>query len=220
MLAFIAWPCCSQESLGLPVPTREVDRGCMTTTNVNAAETLPLASGRWTLDASHSGVLFAVRHLGLSNVRGRFDSFTATLDVGATLDDVAVHADIDMSSVDTNNADRDAHLRTSDFFNVEAHPTMSFRSTSISGAGENYELEGELTINGTTRAVILDVEFNGTEVFPADQSTHAGFTASGEIRRSDFGIDLGITLPGADKIMLGDKIKIDLDLQFVAPSAD
>jgi polyisoprenoid-binding protein YceI len=177
---------------------------------------LLLTPGRWALDKNHSGVFFVVRHLGLSNVRGRFDAFEATLDVGSSLDTVVVTADVDLSSVDTNNADRDAHLRGTDFFGTDEHPVMTFRSTEVRGAGENYELTGDLTIAGVTKPVTFDVEFNGTEVFPADQSTHAGFTATGQIRRSDFGIDFGI-IAGAEKLMLGDKIKVELDLQFVAP---
>jgi polyisoprenoid-binding protein YceI len=178
--------------------------------------TLPLAAGRWTLDGNHSAALFTVRHLGLTNVRGRFDEFAAALDVGETLDDVVVTADIDLTSVDTGNADRDAHLRSTDFFDTDRHQSMTFRSTTITGAGDAYEMTGDLTIAGVTRSVSLDVEFGGTEVFPADQSTHAGFTATGSIKRSDFGIDFGI-IPGAEKIMLGDKIKVELDFQFVAP---
>jgi polyisoprenoid-binding protein YceI len=178
--------------------------------------TLPLAPGQWTLDKNHSSVLFVVRHLGLSNVRGRFDSFDATLDVGNILDQVKINADVDLSSVDTNNADRDAHLRGTDFFDTEQHQAMSFRSTSIVGSGEDYELVGDLTIAGKTQPLTLEVEFHGTEVFPGDQSTHAGFSATGQIKRSDFGIDFGI-IPGAEKLMLSDKVKIELDLQFVAP---
>ena len=105
---------------------------------------------------------------------------------------------------------------STDFFDTEKHPNMTFRSTSITGDGENYELTGSLTIAGVTNEVTFDVEFNGTEVFPADQSTHAGFSATGEIRRSNFGIDFGI-IAGAEKLMLGDKIKVELDLQFIAP---
>jgi polyisoprenoid-binding protein YceI len=168
------------------------------------------------LDKNHSGVLFVVRHLGLSNVRGRFDRFDATLDVGLSLDSVSVTAEVDLSSVNTNNADRDAHLRSTDFFGTDEHPVMTYRSTSVTGAGEDYELVGDLTIAGVTRPLTLDVEFHGTEVFPGDQSTHAGFSATGEIKRSAFGIDFGI-IPGAEKLMLGDKVKIELDLQFVAP---
>jgi polyisoprenoid-binding protein YceI len=185
------------------------------TAPLTTATDLDLAPGRWSLDQSHSGINFVVRHLGLSNVRGRFDAFDATLDVGTGLDAVAVTADVDLSSVDTNNADRDAHLRSTDFFGTDAHPTMTFRSTGVTGAGENYELAGDLTIAGITKSVTFDVEFNGTEVFPGDQSTHAGFSATGTIKRSDFGIDFGI-IPGAEKLMLGDKVKVELDLQFVA----
>jgi polyisoprenoid-binding protein YceI len=177
---------------------------------------LQLAPGRWALDKNHSGISFVIRHLGLSNVRGRFDAFEATLDVGTTLTDAVIEAEVDLSSVDTNNADRDAHLRGTDFFGTDQHPVMTFRSTAVTGAGENYELAGDLTIAGVTRGVTFEVEFNGTEIFPGDQSTHAGFTAAGSIRRSDFGIDFGI-IPGAEKLMLADKVKVELDLQFVAP---
>lgn len=180
------------------------------------ATDLELTPGRWALDKNHSGIFFVVRHLGLSNVRGRFDSFEATLDIGTRVEDVTITADVDLSSVDTNNADRDAHLRSTDFFGTDRHPVMTFRSTSVTGAGENYELAGDLTIAGVTKSVTLDVEFNGTEIFPGDQSTHAGFSATGTIRRSDFGIDFGI-IAGAEKLMLGDKVKVELDLQFVAP---
>src|SRR3954451_5946820 len=137
--------------------------------------TLPLTAGHWTVDHNHSGVLFTVRHLGLSNVRGRFGQFEATLDVGDTLDEVSVSATVDLSSVDTNNADRDAHLRSTDFFDTEQHPVMTFHSTSIAGAGEDYELRGDLTIAGTTKEVVLDVAFLGTEICPIDQSTQPRF---------------------------------------------
>jgi polyisoprenoid-binding protein YceI len=177
-----------------------------------------LTAGRWALDKNHSGIFFVIRHLGLSNVRGRFDTFDATLDIspGAGVDEIRVTAEVDLSSVDTNNADRDTHLRSTDFFGTDEHPVMTFASTAIVGAGENYELTGDLTIAGITQSLTLDVEFNGTEVFPGDQSTHAGFSATGTLRRSDFGIDFGI-IPGAEKLMLGDKVKIELDLQFIAP---
>jgi polyisoprenoid-binding protein YceI len=177
---------------------------------------LPLPPGRWNLDNTHSGVSFVVRHLGLSNVRGRFDEFYAVLDVGADLASTFITAFVDLSSVDTNNADRDAHLRSTDFFDTDRHPRMRFRSTAISGAGDRYELTGELTIVDATRPLTLDVEFNGTEMFPGDGHLHAGFTATGEIRRSEFGIDFGI-VPGAERILLGDKVKLDIDVQFVAP---
>jgi polyisoprenoid-binding protein YceI len=179
---------------------------------------LPLAQGTWTLDSNHSGVHFRVRHLGLSNVRGRFDKFDASIKVGGTLDDVAVSATVDMASVDTNQPDRDNHLRSTDFFSTDSHPTMTFSSTKIQSQGNNeYEMQGDLTINGITKPVALEVEFNGIEVFPADGSTHAGFSATTDVNRDDFGVDFNMPL-GMDKMALGQKIKVELELQFVAPA--
>lgn len=177
---------------------------------------LPLVSGKYALDAHHSGINFKVRHLGLSTVRGRFDTFDASLVVGDSLDDVAVTAEVDLASVDTNNADRDAHLASTDFFNVENNPKMTFASTSIEGNGSEYEMAGDLTINSVTKPVTFDVEFNGVETFPMDGSKHVGFEATTEIKRSDFGIDFNATL-GADKVLLGEKVKVELDIQFIAP---
>jgi len=179
--------------------------------------TLPLKTGVWTIDPNHSGVHFRVRHLGLSNVRGRFDRFDATLEIGATLADAKVSATIDMGSVDTNQPDRDAHLRSTDFFSTDQHPEMVFHSTTVRDIGDDqYQVDGDLTINGITRPVVLEVEFSGVEVFPADGSTHAGFSAVTEINRNDFGVDFNMPL-GMDKMALGQKVKVELDLQFVAP---
>jgi polyisoprenoid-binding protein YceI len=181
-------------------------------------KTTPLASGTWTLDKNHSAITFAIRHLGLTNVRGRFDRFDATLEVGATVEDTKVTATVDLSSVDTNQPDRDAHLLSTDFFHAEAHPTMTFVSTQISGNDEAYVMTGELVINGITRIVSFDVEFNGAEVFPGDQKLHSGFVASGDIKRGDFDIDFNMPL-GMGKLALGEKVKVEIDAQFVAPES-
>jgi polyisoprenoid-binding protein YceI len=179
--------------------------------------TLPLAPGTWTVDTNHSGVHFKIRHLGLSNVRGRFDRFDASITVGATLGDVAIQATVDMDSVDTNQKDRDAHLQGTDFFSTDKHPKMTFTSTEIrQRADGEYELAGDLSINGITKPVTFDVEFSGVEVFPADGKTHAGFTATGEVSREDFGVDFNMPI-GIDKVALGKKVAVELDLQFVAP---
>jgi polyisoprenoid-binding protein YceI len=148
----------------------------MTTNTVEV--TLPLALGTWTIDPNHSGVNFKVRHIGLTKVRGRFNSFTAALHVGSTPGDVSAEATIDMASVDTNQPDRDNHLRSTDFFSSDANPQMFFKSSSLRPDGESYKVDGELTINGITRPVVLDVEFEGVQDFPGDGSTHAGFSAS------------------------------------------
>jgi polyisoprenoid-binding protein YceI len=187
----------------------------MSTSPQTATSAVPLKPGRWALDPVHSGVVFAIRHLGLSKVRGRFDRFDATLEVGTSLDDIHVEATIDMASVNTNNADRDAHIRNTDFFDVDKHPTMHFVSTGLTGDGEEWELAGDLTINGTTRPVTFDVEFHGVQQFREDR--HAGFSAKGEVKRSEFGIEFGMMSIGGDKLMLADKVAFELDLQFVEP---
>ena len=180
--------------------------------------TLPLSSGTWTADPSHTTVGFSVRHLGLAKVRGRFDGVTAQVTVGDDLASSAVTAEIDMASVSTGNSDRDAHLASTDFFGAESNPKMTFVSKQISGSGDEYKLVGDLTLNGITKPVELDVEFFGTSVFPADQSTRAGFSATGSLSRKDFGIEFNMAL-GGDKVMISDKVALELDVQLVAASA-
>lgn len=189
----------------------------MTINPATTATELPLSAGRWTVDGAHSSVEFTIRHLGLSKVRGRFNEFDAALTVGSSLATSSVEAEIQLASVDTNNADRDGHLRSTDFFGVEANPQMTFRSTSIVEGGDGYLLVGELDLNGVTRPVELDVEFNGAEDWPFDQKQHAGFSATGTISRKEFGVDFEVPL-GVDKVALGDKVKIELEMQFVEPS--
>jgi polyisoprenoid-binding protein YceI len=182
------------------------------------ANDLSLPSGTWAVDPDHSGVHFKVRHIGLSNVRGRFNRYDARLTVGESLADTRVEATIEMSSVDTNQPDRDAHLLGTDFFSAERHPVMTFRSTGVRAAGEGeYRLDGELTLNGITRPVTLDVEFHGVETYPLDGSTHAGFSATATVNRDDFGVDFNVPL-GMDRFALGKKVAVELELQFAGPA--
>ncbi|MFI7638852.1 YceI family protein [Nonomuraea sp. NPDC049400] len=179
-----------------------------TTTTIPTA--LPLAAGHWTLDPFHSAVGFTIRHLGISKVRGQFMRFEADLIVGDTLDSCAVTATVALDSVDTGNADRDAHLSAPDMLDVANRPAMVFRSTRIEGDGSDWIMEGDLTIGEVTRSVTFDVEFGGVEDSIVDGRRHAGFEAKGEIRRSDFGL-------GFAPAILGDAVKIQLDMQFVEP---
>jgi polyisoprenoid-binding protein YceI len=188
-----------------------------TSSTLAVSRELGIRTGVWQPDLNHSAVLFSIRHLGLAKVRGRFDRFAATLAVGETIAETRVEATIDLASIDTNNADRDAHLRSTDFFSVADHPEMRFVSTGIEGAAEEWTLRGELTLNGRTRPIALDVEFNGVEPFPGMDRVHAGFTATGAIRRSEFGIEFGMLKIGADKLALGDEVKIELDFEFIQP---
>ena len=178
---------------------------------------LPLRTGHWQIDHPHSAILFSIRHLGLAKVRGRFDRFEATLDVGPALAETRVEATIDLDSIDTNNDDRDAHLRSTDFFSTEIHPTMRFVSTGLTGAVDEWQLSGQLTLNGVTRPIILAVEFNGVQEFPGRDVRHVGFSATGSLRRSEFGIEFGMLPLNAETLALGDEVKIELDLEFVEP---
>ncbi|MFJ2772827.1 YceI family protein [Streptomyces sp. NPDC087300] len=177
-----------------------------------ALPALPLAAGRWEIDAFHSAVNFSIRHLGISKVRGRFADVQAELVVGETAETSSVTATIALASIDTGNKDRDAHVRASDLLDVEKRPTMTFRSTGIEGADEEWTMTGDLTIGEVTRPVTLAVELGGVEGFPGQDRRHAGFEASGEIRRSEFGLDFA---PG----LLGEVVKIQLDMQFLEPVA-
>ena len=184
-------------------------------TTIETPTTLPLRPGGWTLDPNHSSVGFTIRHLGVSKVRGRFARFETDVTVGDTLDTTSVVATIDMASLDTGNADRDAHVLSPDIVDVARRPVMTFRSTRIDGTGDQWQMDGELTIGDVTRPVTLDVELGGVESF-VDGKRHAGFEATGQIRRSDFGIDVALP-PGVSAVALGDVVKIDLDLQLIEP---
>jgi polyisoprenoid-binding protein YceI len=181
----------------------------MSTTSTTS---LPLAPGRWAVDPAHSTVGFAVRHLGVSKVRGRFASFDADVVVGQDLAGTSVTATIDLASVDTGNADRDAHLLQPDMFDVANRPTLSFRSTRIVEAGDGWRMEGELALGEATQPVSLAVELGGVEVHPGDGRRHAGFEAVGEVRRAELGV-----APGVPAAMLGNVVTVELDLQLLEP---
>jgi polyisoprenoid-binding protein YceI len=187
------------------------------TNTTGTTGTLPLAPGHWALDPDHSSVGFTVRHLGVSKVRGRFDDFEVDVVVGDTLQDTSVVATIDVASIDTGNADRDAHVLSVDLVDVARRPTIAFRSTRITGTDDTWAVDGELSIGDVTRMVTLSVELGGVEEFPGGPR-HAGFEARAEIRRTDFGIDL-ILPPGVSAVALGDVVKIDLDVQLLEPAS-
>jgi len=171
-----------------------------------------LAQGTWALDTNHTSVSFAIRHLGVAKVRGRFGDVSAELVVGSSINDSTVTATVALASIDTGNADRDKHVRSADLLDVENRPTMTFRSTRVQVDGSAGTVDGELTIGDVTRPLTLSVELGGIEAF-VDGTRHAGFEATGEVRRKDF--DLGFGPLGA---MLGDVVKFELDLEFIEPA--
>src|SRR5437588_6659143 len=184
-------------------------------TTIPTTVSLPLRPGGWAVDTNHSSIGFAIRHLGVSKVRGRFTRFEADVVIGETLDTTAVTATVDMASIDTANADRDAHVLSPDIIDVAKRPTMVFRSTRIAGAGSEYQIDGDLTIGDITRPIVLAVELGGIENFPGGPR-HAGFEATTEIRRKDFGVDIAMP-PGVGAVALDDVVKVELDLQLLQP---
>lgn len=172
------------------------------------AEATELRPGTWVIDPAHSEVGFTVRHL-MAKVRGHFQIFEGTVTTGASLAETTAQATIDLASVNTNNAQRDAHLRSADFFETEQHGHMTFTATSFDGQ----TAVGDLTIKGVTRPVELDVEFLGVGGDPWG-GTRLGFEATGEINRKDFGIDFNIPVEGG-RLMVGDKIALQLNIEAV-----
>lgn len=177
--------------------------------------TLPkeLTPGTWILDMSHSEIGFSVRHAGISKVRGRFTQAEAEARVGHSLQDSSLHATVATASFDSGDANRDAHVRGEDFFDVEKYPEMTFRGTSIEGDGEEYTLTGDLTIKGVTQPVELEVEFTGVAVDPFG-ATRAGFSAETEISRKAFGLTWNAALE-AGGVLVSDKVKINLEAALV-----
>ncbi|KAA9392918.1 YceI family protein [Kocuria coralli] len=176
-----------------------------------------LVPGAWTFDPVHSEVGFTVRHAGISKVHGTFREVTASLNVGEQVEDSTIEATVQTASVDTANSDRDVHLRSEDFFNVEKFPTMTFTSSSVELAGGEGTITGELTLNGVTKVVELETEFNGV-VVDAFGATRAGFEAKATISRKEFGLTWNAAIE-AGGMLVSDKVVINLDVAFTAPEA-
>lgn len=169
-------------------------------------------AGVWDVDPSHSNVEFVVRHM-FTKMRGRFGEFSGTIELGEDLSDSKAEGSIAAASIDTSNADRDAHLRSPDFFDAESHPSLSFRSTGVRPGGDGLLLDGELTIKGVTRPVVLDVEFTGWAADPFG-GERAGFSARTEIDREDYGLTWNVALETGG-VLVGRKIRIELEIEAV-----
>jgi polyisoprenoid-binding protein YceI len=170
-------------------------------------------TGTWQIDTVHSDVSFAVRHMMVSKVRGTFTEFEGTIVTAEEPTDSSVTASIKLDSIDTRNEQRDNHIRSADFFDVAEYPTMTYRSTSLSGNGENWTLDGELSLHGVTRHVPLSLELNGFTPDPYG-GQRVGFSATAEINRRDFGIDISLPMDGGG-VVVGDKISIALEIEAV-----
>ena len=168
----------------------------------------------WHVDPQHVEVGFAVRHLMISTVKGHFRTVSGVVRTEA--DDFTtaeVDLTIDARSIETRDDARDAHLRSADFFDVENHPTMTYRSTGVRAHGDGYVVDGQLTLRGVTKDVPLALELNGFGPDPYG-GTRAGFTATAEISRSDFGVSYNAAIEGGG-VVVSDKVTIQLEIEAV-----
>lgn len=175
--------------------------------------TRQLPTGTWNIDPSHSSVEFSVRHLMVAKVKGSFKTFSGSVTVPDDPFQASVNVTIDPSSIETGDAGRDTHLRSGDFFEVEKYPVAEYVSTAVRPAGDDYVVEGNLTLHGVTRPVELALELNGVGGDPWG-NTRAGFTATAEINRRDFGIDITMPLETGG-VVVGDKVKLTIDIELI-----
>ncbi|MBV8181221.1 MAG: YceI family protein [Mycobacterium sp.] len=179
---------------------------------MTATATTELGAGTWAIDPVHSSISFWVRHLMVTKVHGKFEKFGGAI-VVAQDGTPSVNAEIAVDSVNTGNAQRDAHVKSADFFDVEHYPVAEFTSTAIDSDGGKYVLNGQLTLKGVTKPVALDLEFNGTNPGMGHGEV-AGFEASVVLNRKDFGIDIDLPLETGGAVV-GDKVTVTLDIEAV-----
>jgi len=170
------------------------------------------AVGTYAIDASHTRVGFAVRHMAVSKVRGEFTGFSGTLELAEDPTDSKISVTIEAGTVDTRDDNRDNHLRTNDFFDVETHPTWTFTSTAIRPvSATQWKVDGDLTIRGVTRPVTLDATLEGVVQDPYGMH-RVGFSASTSIVRDDFGVSFNAALETGG-VVVGKKVEIDLEVE-------
>ena len=184
-------------------------------TVTSSTEVLDHLTGSYQLDPAHTRLGFAARYVLVTRVHGRFDSFEGRLHLDASDPTrCSVALTIDAASIRTNNPDRDAHLRSGDFFDVERYPTMTFESTALTPLGDRrYRATGDFTIKAVTRPVELDLTYQGSCVDPYGQ-LRVGFEGSGALKRSDWGLTWNVALE-AGGVVLSDRIDLELDLSAV-----
>ena len=174
-------------------------------------------TGTWTVDASHSKVGFAVKHLGIATVRGEFKEFEGTFEIGQDLSQSRAYGIVRTASVDTNEPSRDEHLRSADFFDAETHGDLTFQSTALEQLDDEVlRITGDLTINGITRSEVFHAELQGSETDPWGNE-RIGFEVTGQISRGDYGMRFNQIL-GSGNSLVGDKVKITLDISAVKSS--
>jgi polyisoprenoid-binding protein YceI len=185
-----------------PTPTRTVD-----------GQVLP-EPGTFAADPVHSNVGFSVRHMMIARVRGRFTEFSGTLVVAEDPLQSTLEVEVDVASIDTRNEDREAHLRSADFLDVEKYPKMTYRSTGVTRVGDtSLRVDGELDLHGVTRPLALDASFEGVATDPWG-GQRVGFSATGELNREDFGLTWNQPLETGG-LMLGKDVRLEIEVEFV-----
>lgn len=170
----------------------------------------------WTIDTTHSELAFKVKHMMIANVKGEFKNFTVDFE-GDDLSSAKINVTIDASSINTNNEQRDAHLKSADFFDVENHKELTFESTTINQISDDeYEMKGILTMKGVSKEISLDVEFGGINKDPWGNEK-AGFSINGKLNRKDFGLNWNAALETGG-VLVSDEVKISGEIQFVKQS--
>jgi polyisoprenoid-binding protein YceI len=173
-----------------------------------------IPTGTWAVDPAHSKVGFAVKHMGIATVRGEFTEFEGTLEIGEDLSSARAFGTVKAASVDTNEPQRDGHLRSADFFDVEQFPELKFESTGIEQLDEDtFRITGKLTIHGVTNEIVLHAEIDGTDVDPWGNE-RVGLEVIGELSRGDYGMKFNQAL-GSGNMLVADKVKLALDISAV-----
>jgi polyisoprenoid-binding protein YceI len=177
-----------------------------------------IPTGTWTVDPAHSKVGFGVKHMGIATVRGEFTDFEGILEIGEDLSSAKVYGTVKAQSVDTNESQRDEHLRSPDFFDAAQFPELRFESTSIEALDdEEFRITGQLTIHGVTNEIVLHAEVQGTDVDPWGNE-RVGLEVTGQLSRGDYGMKFNQAL-GSGNVLVGDKVKLALDISAVKQSA-
>lgn len=176
-------------------------------------ETITATKTTWGIDPTHTEVQFKVKHLVISTVTGFFKKFSGSVESESEdFDGAQVSFSLDANSIDTNQADRDGHLKSPDFFAAEQYPTLDFSGTLAKVEGSEYKLDGALTIRGTTKAIVLDVDFGGTMVDPWG-NTKAGFEINGKLNRKDFGLNWN-ALTEAGGMVVSEEVKLHINVEL------
>ncbi len=189
------------------------DTSIATTRTVNGTE-LPLP-GTYAIDASHTHVGFTVRHMMVSKVRGQFDKFDGTVVIAEDPTQSSVNVTVEVDSINTNDENRDGHLKSADFFNTEANKQLTFVSTAVRPDGSKWDVDGDATLNGVTKQITLVVDFEGALIDPYN-NLRIGFSAAGEINREDFGLSWNAALETGG-VVVGKQVKLEIEAEAVIP---